>query len=72
MSDNKTRTSITISEEALKKAKARAKALGYSSVSELMEALVLQDALEKRTHTIVREEGNVIYRSSKQSPGKDS
>lgn len=65
MSDPKTRTSITISSTALETARERAKALGYGSVSELLEALVLQDAEEKRVHTVVREESGITYKSEK-------
>lgn len=52
--EEKSRTSITLSEAALETAKKRYRELGYGSLSEMVEALILQDAAEKREHIVVR------------------
>ena len=57
------RTSLSLSPDDLSKAKARYKALGYESVSECIEALVLQDADQKRKHVVERVEGGVRHSS---------
>ncbi len=58
---NKARTSLTLSELALKLAKERREALDYDSVSEYIEFLILEDARQKRAHSVIRGEGEVRY-----------
>lgn len=66
--DEKSRTSITLSESALTTAKERYRELGYSSLSEMLEALILQDAAERREHILVRSPDGVHYSTK----GKDT
>lgn len=65
--EEKSRTSITLSENALSTAKRRYRELGYSSLSEMVEALILQDAAEKREHIVVRGPEGVKYSSKSES-----
>lgn len=57
----KQRTSISLSGEALKAAQERREALGYESLSEYIEFLILEDARQKRKHAVIRGEGGVRY-----------
>jgi hypothetical protein len=64
---SKARTSVTLSEEALHLAKLRREGLGYSSISEYCEFLILVDAQQKPSHLMTRDENGVRYYSDPQS-----
>ena len=57
----KKRTSLSMGGRAIDVAKSRANELGYDSVSEYIESLILQDDEEKRTHVTIREGGVIRY-----------
>jgi Arc/MetJ-type ribon-helix-helix transcriptional regulator len=57
----KSRTSLTLSEHALNVAKQRRESLGYASVSEYIEFLILEDAHQRRIHTVTRTDREVNY-----------
>lgn len=59
--DPKKRTSISITEEAVSKGRARARALGYDNFSTYIEFLIQRDAQEKARHVVTRDETGTHY-----------
>lgn len=68
---SKKRTSISLTQEAIRKAGERYKALGYDSFSEYLEFLILQDAQERRQHTTVRSEAGQSYEAEPKPEDND-
>jgi hypothetical protein len=60
----KSRTSLTLSPEALEIAKQRSRSLGYDSVSEYIQFLILEDERQKRRHIVTRDAAGVTYEAS--------
>lgn len=59
--DPKKRTSISITEDAVTKGRARAHALGYESFSSYVEFLIHRDAQERARHVVTRDENGTHY-----------
>jgi len=57
----KQRTSLSLSSEALAVAQERRLSLGYESLSEYIEFLILEDARQKRRHLVVRDGNGVSH-----------
>ena len=59
----KKRTSLSMAENAIELAKRRSDELGYDSVSEYIEHLILQDDEEKRAHITIRSKNCVQHKT---------
>lgn len=68
MTVTKERTSLSLSSEALAKARNRASELLYESLSAYVEALVLNDSSFGGAHTMIRDHGDITYKVEPRQP----